>query len=46
MGSVCSVWDKSELTAAIQDFTLGQAVADENPMKELSVTTVGHGSQG
>lgn len=35
MGCVCNVWDKSELTAAIQDFALGQAVADENPMKEF-----------
>lgn len=25
MGSMCSIWDKSELTAAIHDFGLGQA---------------------
>lgn len=32
-GSVCRVWDKSKLTEAIQDFALGQAVAEENPIK-------------
>lgn len=33
MGSVGNVWDKNELTAAIQDFALGQAVAEESPTK-------------
>lgn len=33
MGSVCSVWDKSELTTAIQDFGLGQAVDEKNPIE-------------
>lgn len=33
MGSVRSVWDKNGLTAAIQDFALGQAVAEESLIK-------------